>query len=406
MTATAAISVSTAVRPAGNGLFFPGLIGFFFVFRVCLIFLFFQSNAALGSQVSVATTLLLLFGAFLYTSDLSHSNTFRVVQIRPVRWILALLAFSCVSLTWTDASSLFGAFGYWLAMAADVAIVLLLLRRTPDPLPTTEAFFKGSVWAGAALSLIAWLTPRTPDLRLGNDTFLHPNTLGLYIATATLIAQYLIPHGVRWKWLAIGLAVTLLRTFSKTAIFAFIVAEAWYLLQSKQMSRATKLKIVAAALLALAAFWGVLNSYLTIYNNTASGDQAETLTGRTVVWSAALSMGLEKPWLGHGIFSFKALIPAFGTFEPVHAHNELLQQFFEYGLVGVTIAVGVYYSSYRMARSAPAGNLRMLALSLIIFSMLRGLTDTVSFGLSYPLWLVTAIAISLSRSNRFEAGAS
>jgi O-antigen ligase len=262
---------------------------------------------------------------------------------------------------------------------------------------------KGAVLGAAALAVVAWCAPATPDLRLGNDAFLHPNTLGLEIGLATLLAQYFVPRGALWKWLGIALAITLLRTLSKTAIVAFVIAECWYLMQNRQMTRKAKTYVVAGAALVVASFWGLLNSYLVVYNNTGSGNQAETLTGRTLLWTVAFSMGLEKRWFGHGFYSFKALIPSFGAFQPVHAHNELLQQFFEFGLAGVVIAVGIYWSFCRQARSALASDLRTLALTLLLFAVLHGLTDTVPFGLSLPLWLLTALSLCLAPDGIVEA---
>jgi O-antigen ligase len=190
---------------------------------------------------------------------------------------------------------------------------------------------------------------------------------------------------------------------SKTAIIAFVIAESWYLLQNKAMTRRAKFYVGAATLLVVVSFWGVLSAYIDIYANTGSGDQIETLTGRTVLWAVAISMGLEKPWFGHGIYSFKALIPAFGDFEAVHAHNEFLQQFFEYGLVGVVIVGMIYWSFFRQARRAPPDDIRTLSLTLLIFVLVRGLTDTTNFGLSCPLWLLATLTVCLARPGTFEA---
>jgi O-antigen ligase len=402
--------MSTLILPIESGVvdaldrprFFPGVVGFYFVFRVCLTFLFFQADPVMGTIVNIAIDLALLYGAVLYSAEDQTYVRHSILQTPPIRWIVALLALSLISVQWTGAQSLVAALAYWMGMAADVAIVLQLLRHS-EAVSCTQGIMKGMVWGAVVLSLVAWCAPATPDLRLGNDAFLHPNTLGLEIGIATLIAQYLAHRGARWKWLGIALAITLLRTLSKTAIIAFVIAECWYLMQNKQMTRKIKMRIGAAALLVVACFWGLLSSYIDVYNNTGSGNQAETLTGRTVLWTVAFSIGMEKPWFGHGLYSFKALIPAFGTFEPVHAHNELLQQFFEFGITGVVIAVGVYWSFYRQARRAMASDLRTLALTLLLFSSLRGLTDTTNFGLSYPLWLLTALSICLIRSVIVEA---
>jgi len=396
---------SRAVNSLDRPRFFPSIVGFYFVFRAGLTFLFFQADPVTGTVVNIAIDLTLLYGAVLYSAQDQTYIRHPLLQITPIRWIGALLAFSLISVLWTGAQSLVAALAYWMGMAADVVIVLQLLRHS-EPEPCAQGLMKGTVWGAVALSLVAWCAPATPDLRLGNDAFLHPNTLGLEIGIATLIAQYLAHRGARWKWLGIALAITLLRTLSKTAIIAFVIAECWYLVQNKQMSRKIKLRIGAAALLVVACSWSLLASYMDVYNNTGSGNQAETLTGRTVLWAVAFSMGMEKPWFGHGLYSFKTLIPAFGAFEPVHAHNELLQQFFEFGVAGVVIAAGVYWFFYRQASRAPASELRALALALLLFSLLHGVTDTVPFGLSYPLWLLTVLSLCLAQPATIEGRSS
>jgi O-antigen ligase len=380
---------------------FPEVIGFFFVFRAGLTYLFFQADPAAGTIVSLAINLGLLFGTLLYSIGEQKSVPRGAIFPPTIRWMLALFTFSAASLCWTGAQSLVAAAGYWTVMTTDVVIVLVLLRGQ-DAMDCTESLMKGAVWGAAGLAVVAWLSPLTADLRLGNDEFLHPNTLGLELGIATLIAQYLVKRGGLWKWLSIALGVTLLRTLSKTAILAFVCAECWYLMQSRSLTRRAKLKLSAVAFLVVASFWGVLNSYLTVYNSTGTGNQAETLTGRTLLWSVAFSMSIQRPWLGHGIYSFKTLIPALGPFAAVHAHNEILQQFFEYGITGTLIVVAVYVSFLRQAWRAPASELRMLALTVLIFALLRGLADTVLVGLSYHLWLMAALVVCLAGLQRTE----
>jgi len=393
---------SASVSAARSPMLFAGCIGFFFVFRVSLIFLFFQSNPVAGTELTIALDLTLIFAAIFFTTN-DRIRTRQFPLNAPIRWIFALLAFSLASIAWTGAQSVVAALGYWTGMAADIVIVLLLLRHG-DVVGATEAIMKGVVWGAAALALIAWCSPPTADLRIGNEDFLHPNTLGLELAIATLIAQYLAPQGARWRWLGIALAITLLRTLSKTSIIAFTIAECWYLMRTRRLTRKAKLRICAAALVVLACFWPLLSSYFDTYNNTGSGNQAETLTGRTAIWAVAFAMGLDKPWLGHGFYSFRALVPAFGAFEPWEAHNELLQEFFEYGLVGVVIVIGTYLSLYRHIRKAPANELKSLALAVLLFALIHGLTDAVNFDLTYPIWLIAALSLALAQPGIAEVG--
>lgn len=213
-------------------MLFPCCVGFFFVFRVAITFLFFQANPVTGTAAAIALDLVLLYGAFLYSAQDRTSSHYPVLVTPPIRWLFLYLFLSLASMLWTEAQSVVVALTYWLAMAADVVIVLLLLR-CGVPEGCTDALMKGAVWGAIALSLVAWCSPTTEDLRLGNDEFLHPNTLGLEIGIATLLAQYLASRTAHWKWLSIALAVTLLRTLSKTAIVAFVIAECWYLMQNR-----------------------------------------------------------------------------------------------------------------------------------------------------------------------------
>ena len=71
-----------------------------------------------------------------------------------------------------------------------------------------------------------------------------------------------------------------------------------------------------------------------------------TLTGRTTLWSAAVRIGREQPWIGHGYATFAPRAHAGGTLShrktglPVqHPHNGFIEIFFELGLIGVLSVV-------------------------------------------------------------------
>jgi exopolysaccharide production protein ExoQ len=82
------------------------------------------------------------------------------------------------------------------------------------------------------------------------------------------------------------------------------------------------------------------------------------------------------------------VIPPFGPdlFEARHAHNELLQQFYAYGVAGVFMMIALYTSFYRQVKKLGDAPLRVLLLSLLVFVLVRGLADTEPFDLSLPLW--------------------
>jgi O-antigen ligase len=108
-----------------------------------------------------------------------------------------------------------------------------------------------------------------------------------------------------------------------------------------------------------------------------------------------LTRSVEQPWLGHGFHSFRNVIPPFGSFEAWHAHNELLQQFYAFGALGVVVVAGVYGSLFREFRRAQSLSLRVRLMGLMVFILIRGLADTENFDLSLPIWFIALVSVFL-----------
>jgi O-antigen ligase len=383
----------------------PGLVGCYFALRVCITFLFFQFEPQTGAMVSVALNLLLLLPVAVYSAGPVSMTVRDAFEARPFRLVVAFLALSLVSLAWSETPSITVALGYWAALASDVLLVLLLVRAD-DVEHVTESLLKGYIWGVLSVCAIAWAAPTMQDLRLGDNEFLTPNLIGFECAFGALLCQYFAPHGARWKWLGAALAITLVRSLSKTTFIAFVIAEAFYLLRTKTLKRSSKIAMIIGAVAIAALFSGLFLSYYAVYIN--AGNQAETLTGRTAIWLVTFGLAIQKPWLGHGFHSFRSVIPAFGAFEPWHAHNELLQQFFTYGVLGVGLVATLYVSLLRQCRRCLPEPLALTGLALLLLVAIRGLADTERFDLSFPLWTITALSLTLlsrSRKQSVEVGA-
>jgi O-antigen ligase len=374
-----------------HGLLLSSIVGFIYAFRVGLTFLWFQDSPSLGTVVSIGLSIGLLAAALQYTLTSEPLQSHRSPMPGTLRCIFAYLALAFVSLSWTSTHSIPVALGYWTAMCADVLTVVLLLRGR-DVEQETSRLMKGFVVGSAMVAAIAWFAPAMSDLRLGNEDFLHPNAIGFEFAIATLFALYLSREGKSWRWLGATLGTTLLRTLSKASILAFLAAAGFYLLRDSSVRRRTKLLLAVGAAAVVGTFLNVIDAYIDQY---AQGSQLETLTGRTLIWAQSLDIALEKPLLGHGFYSYRWVVPPFGVFEAWQAHDEILQQFFSYGLLGILLTVALYWSFFRQLRRHPAHRLRTLALSLLILAVIRGLVDTDIFGLSFPLWLMAALTIGL-----------
>ena len=249
---------------------------------------------------------------------------------------------------------------------------------------------KGFVSGSCLVAIVAWSLPATQDLRLGEEDFLHPNALGFLFSIATLLAAHLARRSTPSVWPALFLGATLLRTLSKSAIIAFVAAFGFALIKDSTLSRKAKIWIGVAAGVILTSLWGLLEAYLTTYTETTG---VETLTGRTLIWAVSLEYAIKKPFLGNGFYSYRFVVPPIGKFEAQQAHDELLQQFFSFGAVGVIFTIALYWIFFRQIRRAAPGHLKTLAATLLIFALIRGLTDAQNFDLTFPLWLMAMLSI-------------
>jgi exopolysaccharide production protein ExoQ len=397
MIATAPFASPAPHARATSAISMAGMLGFYFAFRVCITFLLFQSDPPTGAAVNVALNILLLLPVALYSFGPGMLTFRKTLSIWPVRYVLAFLGLALLSLLWSETSSKAIALGYWIALASDV-ILVLFIARTDGATQASESLLKGYIYGVALLCLVAWAAPAMQDLRLGDDEFLTPNAIGFECAFGTLLCQYFAPQGARWKWLGAALAITLVRSLSKTSIAAFVVVEAFYLLRTRTISRAGKAAIALGALAVTAAFSSLITRYYALYLNT--GTSAETLTGRTSIWLVTFGYAWQKPWLGYGFHSYRTVIPPFGPFQPWHAHNEFLQQFFAYGLAGVVLVATLYLSFFRLCRHHRQHPLALTGIALLLLTLIRGLTDTERFDITFPLWAITAVSLAIATERR------
>ncbi|MGA2249047.1 O-antigen ligase family protein [Terracidiphilus sp.] len=380
-------------------------VGFYFAFRVITVLVsvrIFGADPQTGTVINIALDcFLLLATAFCAIGQVRYPFR-KMTKLTSIRWALLFLGFSCCSLLWSSTASLPDSLAYWCAMAADFAIVVMLLRAGPL-LDVSDSLMKGFIWGACTVAIIAWLMPAQSDLRLGDDELLGPNQIGYVCAFAFFFAQYLIREKrAKLGTLAVVLAVTLLRTLSKTTIAAFLVGEGFLLIRDKSISRRSKILITVAAAAVVTIFSGLLASYYDIYSN--AGNQSETLTGRLGIWAYFLAEAIQQPWIGHGFNSAWKVIPPFGVdqFEAAHAHNELIQQFYAYGLVGVCLFAGIYWSLYRHIHRLMRGPRKAFFLAFLMFILVRGMADTERFDISLPLWGIVMISLLIEHAHIAE----
>ncbi len=391
-TALADGRVSTNERPWVTT---PALVGFFFSFRAAIVLIavrWFLLEPQTGAAAVLAIDFALLLIVAFQAIGKAEQSLRGIARIPSLRWVAAYLAFAGCSFAWSGAVSLPASFLYWCGVVADVAIVILMLREGRAE-AVAHSVIKGLIASTCVLAAIAWIMPAQADLRLGDAEYLNTNQIGNLCAFAVLLAQYLMSRGDgKWGLTAGFLTITLVRSLSKTTLVAFLLSEGLLFMRDKTMSRRTKVLIMGAALAVGLTFWGLYESYYDVY--TTAGNQAETFTGRTAIWAYTLTAAIAKPWFGNGFDALWKVMPPFGVdqFEARHAENELLQQFFAYGVAGVVLLIGIYGSLHRRMRRLAPGSMRTALVTILVFVLIRGLAEAEPFDLLLPLWAITLLS--------------
>jgi O-antigen ligase len=369
-------------------------VGLFFSGRAICVLIsarWLNAGTEAGVLFTFAVSAVLLVALLLQGFGPSANPVKWIWTASTFRWIAAYLAFSGCSLWWTQALSPASSGLYWCALVADVALVLLVFRGSGDA-ESGYTILKGFICGSCVLAAIAWLLPAAEDLRLGDLDYFNTNQIGNLCALSIFACSFLANRNQgRWRVASAVLLLTLIRSLSKSTLVAFIAAQIYRFLSDRSMGRRKKILLSVCAVGVVLAFWGLVEAYTAIY--TTAGNQTETLTGRTAIWAWTLNAALNRPWFGNGIDAMWKVAPPFGgdLFEARHAENELLQQFFAYGMAGVIMLAGVYGAFWRSVQRMCAGSERSILTSLLIYVLVRGFAEAEPFDLLLPVWLITTL---------------
>lgn len=347
-----------------------------------------EAGVIAGFGVEAVLALAVLLSAF---GDKALPLT-RIRASRTILWVTLYLAFSGCSLLWTGAASVSTSALYWGVLVCDVGMVVLLVRNCGVEC-TAHSLMKGFVGGTCVLAAAAWIMPVAGDLRLGDLDYFNTNQIGNLCALSVLMCNLLASRGDRMgRGVMWFLVITLIRSLSKSTLIAFAACLIYGLIRDSSIARARKWLYVGLAIVLTMVFWGLLSAYYDVY--TTTGNQAETLTGRTAIWAWTLDAALSRPWFGNGFDAMWKVAPPFGgeLFEARHAENELLQQFFAYGACGVALLAGIYGSLYRRMRRMPRNSERVALAVFLVYVLVRGVAEADPFDLLLPLWLIAALA--------------
>jgi O-antigen ligase len=252
-----------------------------------------------------------------------------------------------------------------------LVVALCPSQRALRPL---AAGFLGAAIAVAVLAIgqvaLNAQTVQVEGVRRALGPFPSPNHLGLYLgrtlpfaaAGALWLPRWRVPFGVASALLGLALALTF-------SVGAWLGAAASLLVLAAFAGR----RLLAAAAIgggALAALILValvrMGAERVVGQATLGGT---TATSRRLIWTAALAMLRDHPWLGIGLDNFlyryqlQYMLPeAWAEPNISHPHNWVLQFWLDLGLAGLVALLGLLASFFWLAfRLARATGCRALA---------------------------------------------
>lgn len=271
------------------------------------------------------------------------------------------------------------------AIVALAATCAIIVARREDTDPTRWLLVALVLSAAIAVALYGLREKVEVFRQLDNpswqifSTFFNPNPLGGFLAMIFPLAFSLtLAAAALWQWLlwefcAVLLALTILPTYSKGAMLAFIVAMACYgILMAWQSAAARRVLRWALAIVVLGALTlGVATWQATPVRSrltSALGAQQASNMFRILTWKGTVRMAAAHPWIGVGPSGFTYIYPKYAITGYVQAaHQNYLQMFAELGVVGgvtfLWLLGAVLFTGKRALRAAQDFPGRALAIA-------------------------------------------
>lgn len=320
---------------------------------------------------------------------------------RKAKWILIYLAWMGVSLLWTYAHSFTFAAAVYISTVTSVAAAILL-RREWNGLESALSGIIGGCGALVIMEIAALL--QNPDVfaeehMVHTGTSVNANLFGFRLALGAIACVVYALHGRKqYLYLAGVFTGALIATTSKSGIGLFFVIMLVYIFRT----RATrKMKIALAGLILLGGIVGLpfALSYIEAYN---ARDMGVTLTGRIPLWQNIIDRIAVRPVIGYGFLSVVDISDT--SWQPIHAHNDFLQQWVTLGIPGLILAIWLYVLVWRRLRRSKSIYARIGFLWLV-FAVVRGLIDSDMVYFGFTLQLMVLFLYPLPRTVRIQSRA-
>jgi len=264
------------------------------------------------------------------------------------KWVVFFAVLCALSVSYSPGKLYAAAWAFKLIV---VVILLHLIASLTRNLEDVVTFLKVTMWGFFILTLvplvIAFSDPSTAFDGAGGrlNAGPGPDAMTLTAASLMLLAMVLFSIENRKHLIAVALLgiVVMLLALGKTGNVVGIFSALIFLLLQKKVLRSIGLVLGVGALALVIILTTPLAAHLASYKG------ADTLTGRTVVWTAALGAIDKSLILGHGYlatyFAWTRNSGLVTGFE--HLHNGFLETAYNNGIAGFGLMILLHFAILR-----------------------------------------------------------
>lgn len=376
-------------------------------------------SISLAQQYTESSPLDAVFYGFLIAAGVLVLN-YRSQQVKGFLRqnvpLLLFISFCLLSVLWSDYPLI--AFKRWCKSVGDLVMVMIVLTD-PQPKTAIRHLFKRAAFVLLPLSVLfiqcypdlgSAYSPEDMTLTyFGVTTF--KNLLGMISMVCGLLSLWAFLRAYEYRWIrsrarhmiahgvVVGTAIWLIVTAdSMTSLSCLVLAgSVMVLVRQRWITRwRGGVHVIMATALAVPLFALFAGSFGTLIHSLGRN---ATLTGRTAIWKAVLSIhtspllgaGFESFWLGDRLERVWNMSVQ-GIQE---AHNGYIELYLNLGWLGlfllsVLIVTGYYRAIVALRRDQDEGALRLALLTAaLIFSMTEA-----GFRMLSPIWFAFLLAIA------------
>jgi O-antigen ligase len=358
-----------------------------------------------------------------------------IAYLEPISWMVI----SCIAVMmfWMDPHP-FRAIGSAIKLLAVYsALMVVSVLYSPDP-------FFSLIWScklALTCALLAWISGKARNTQQWYQ-FLFVTWLGFAFLAITAIAQaalvsqsffnderinalmspvtvsewaaslmllsIVLYRGKKQRFTlitaALGAAVMII-SGGKTAIVAGTVSAIVFVLLQCNIAAGLSTLVFTSGIGALVWRFNFLPHYLQTYMGTGNAD---TLTGRVLLWQAALPVLLDRVLFGNGFMSSRFIGIRLGIdWNPGQLHNFILDVLYCNGIIGLAILLTVLaitgvnlIRNFKRCRTRSESAIAAGFISLMLYVLVNGMTEASIGGRPYAQFMLCLAVISMSDALR------